>query len=130
MWEQRLVRFGSRGGFLGAARQAMTKLGVIWEPSQAQRDQNEGCSTRIPLNPVVRVKRSSGRGGLVRSQGARGDRRRRRGAVSSGVQILWGGQSCPQPPFRRRDPVETVSAGCIARPTGQRIIVILHDALH
>ena len=46
----------SQGGFLGAARQAMTKLGVTWEPSEAEREYNEGRSTQIPLNPVVRVK--------------------------------------------------------------------------
>ena len=42
----------SQSGFLGAARQAMTKLGVPWEPSEAERDYNEGRSTQIPLNPV------------------------------------------------------------------------------
>lgn len=46
----------SQNGFLGAARQALTKLGVRWEPSEAERDHNEGCSPQIPLNPVVRVK--------------------------------------------------------------------------
>ena len=46
----------SQGGFIGAARQALTKLGVKWEPSEAERDYNEGRSTQIPVNPVVRVK--------------------------------------------------------------------------
>jgi len=46
----------SAGGFPGAARQALTKLGVIWEPSEAERNYNEVRSTQIPLNPVVRVK--------------------------------------------------------------------------
>ncbi len=46
----------SRNGFLGAARQALTKLGVKWEPSQAERDYNEGLSTQVPVNPVVRIK--------------------------------------------------------------------------
>jgi len=41
---------------IGAARQALTKLGVPWEPSEAERDYNEGRSAQIPLNPVVRVK--------------------------------------------------------------------------
>lgn len=40
----------SQNGFLGAARQALTKLGVTWEPSEAERDYNEGRSTQIPLN--------------------------------------------------------------------------------
>lgn len=35
----------SRSGFLGAARQALTKLGVTWEPPEAERDYNEGRST-------------------------------------------------------------------------------------
>jgi hypothetical protein len=46
----------SQNGFLGAARQALTKLGVTWEPSEAERDYNAGRSTQIPLNPVVQVK--------------------------------------------------------------------------
>lgn len=46
----------SQSGFPGAARQALTKLGVAWEPSEAERDYNEGRSTQIPVNPVVRVK--------------------------------------------------------------------------
>jgi hypothetical protein len=36
--------------------QALTKLGLEWEPSEAERDYNEGRSTQIPLNPVVRLK--------------------------------------------------------------------------
>ena len=46
----------SPNGFLGAARQALTKLGVTWEPTEAERAYNEGRSTQVPLNPVVRVK--------------------------------------------------------------------------
>ena len=46
----------SRGGFIGAARQALTKLGVAWEPTEAERAYNEGRSTQVPVNPVVRVK--------------------------------------------------------------------------
>ncbi len=46
----------SRNGFIGAARQALTKLGVSWEPSEAKGDYDEGRSTQISLNPVVRVK--------------------------------------------------------------------------
>ena len=46
----------SPNGFLGAARQALTKLGVAWEPTEAERAYNEGRSTQIPVNPVVRVK--------------------------------------------------------------------------
>jgi hypothetical protein len=46
----------SSNGFGGAARQALTKLGVKWEPTEAERAYNEGRSTQIPVNPVVRVK--------------------------------------------------------------------------
>lgn len=44
------------GGFIGAAREALTKLGVAWEPTEAERAYNEGRSTQIPTNPVVRIK--------------------------------------------------------------------------
>jgi hypothetical protein len=46
----------SANGFLGAARQALTKLGVAWQPTEAERAYNEGRSTQVPVNPVVRIK--------------------------------------------------------------------------
>src|SRR5580693_8670974 len=46
----------SPNGFLGAARQALTKLGVPWEPTEAERAYNEGRSTQVPVNPAVRVR--------------------------------------------------------------------------
>jgi hypothetical protein len=46
----------SPNGFSGAARQALDKLGVAWEPTEAERAYNEGRSTQVPVNPVVRVK--------------------------------------------------------------------------
>ena len=46
----------SPNGFPGAARQALTKLGVAGEPTVAERAHNEGRSTQVPVNPVVRVK--------------------------------------------------------------------------
>lgn len=46
----------ARNGFLGAARQALTKLGVPWEPTEAERAYNSGNSTQIPVNPVTRVR--------------------------------------------------------------------------
>ena len=46
----------SPDGFAGAARQALDKLGVEWEPTEAERAYNEGRSTQVPVNPVVRVK--------------------------------------------------------------------------
>ena len=46
----------SPGGFIGAARRALTKLGVEWEPTEAERAYNEGRSTQVPVNPRLRVK--------------------------------------------------------------------------
>jgi hypothetical protein len=46
----------SPNGFIGAARQALDKLGVAWEATEAERAYNEGRSTQVPVNPVVRVK--------------------------------------------------------------------------
>lgn len=46
----------SATGFAGAARQALSKLGVAWEPTEAERAYNEGRSTQILVNPVVRIK--------------------------------------------------------------------------
>jgi hypothetical protein len=46
----------ARNGLSGAARQALDKLGVKWEPTESERAYNEGRSTQIPLNPVLRVK--------------------------------------------------------------------------
>lgn len=43
-------------GFVGAAREALTKLGVVWEPTEAEQAYNEGRSTQIPANAVVRVR--------------------------------------------------------------------------
>jgi hypothetical protein len=46
----------SPGGFIGAVREALDKLGVEWEPTEAERAYSEGRSTQVPVNPVVRVK--------------------------------------------------------------------------
>src|ERR1700682_4138945 len=46
----------SKNGFLGAARQALTKLGVAWEPTEDERDYRVGRSPRLPVNPVLRAK--------------------------------------------------------------------------
>lgn len=43
-------------GFTGAAREALTKLGVAWEPTEAEQAYNEGRSTQVPINTAVRVK--------------------------------------------------------------------------
>lgn len=46
----------SSNGFISAARQALDKLGVEWEPTEAERAYNQGRSTQVPVNPVVRIK--------------------------------------------------------------------------
>ena len=46
------------GGFIDAARQALDKLEVAWELTDFQRAYNEGRSTQVPLNPIVRVKKT------------------------------------------------------------------------
>jgi hypothetical protein len=38
-----------------AAREALTKLGVAWDLTEWERAYNEGRSTRVPLNPAVRL---------------------------------------------------------------------------
>jgi hypothetical protein len=48
----------ARGGFIGAARQALDKLGVSWEPTEAQAAYNAGRSIQVPVNPAVRIKNS------------------------------------------------------------------------
>ena len=48
----------ARGGFMGAARQALDKLGVPWEPTKAQDAYNTGRSTQVPVNPAVRLRNS------------------------------------------------------------------------
>ncbi|MBF0461513.1 MAG: conjugal transfer protein [Magnetococcales bacterium] len=46
----------SSNGFDSAARQALTKLGVQWGPTEAEMAYNERRSTQIPVNPAVRIK--------------------------------------------------------------------------
>ena len=46
----------AQGGFIGAARQALDKLGVQWGLTKFQLAYHEGRSTQIPVNPAVRVK--------------------------------------------------------------------------
>src|ERR1700733_5098815 len=54
----RLRRFGEHGVTWpdGAARRALTKLGVQWEPTEAEKGYNQGRSTQVPVNPVVHLK--------------------------------------------------------------------------
>ncbi len=46
----------ARDGFVGASREALTKLGVKWEPTAWETAYNEGRSTQVPVNAVLRVK--------------------------------------------------------------------------
>src|ERR1700732_4835807 len=46
----------SPNGFARAARPALTKLGVKWDPTEPERAYNEGRSMQVPVNPAVRVK--------------------------------------------------------------------------
>ncbi len=46
----------SPSGFSGVSRQALTKLGVEWEPTEAEKLYNADLSTQIPVNPAVRIK--------------------------------------------------------------------------
>jgi len=46
----------ARNGFVGASRAALSKLGVAWEPPAAERAYNEGRSTQVPVNAVVRIR--------------------------------------------------------------------------
>jgi hypothetical protein len=55
-------------GFVGAARAALNKLGVAWEPTEWERAYNEGRSTQVPVNAVVRIK-----GRFARRLGYRGN---------------------------------------------------------
>lgn len=43
-------------GFQAVAQQALNRLGVEWEPTEAQRAFAEGRSTQIPVNSVLKVK--------------------------------------------------------------------------
>jgi hypothetical protein len=44
-------------GFIGAARTALTKLGVAWEPTEREVAFREGRATELPEVPAVRIKR-------------------------------------------------------------------------
>jgi hypothetical protein len=46
----------SSNGLASAARQALDKLGVAWEPTEWERAYNEDRSSQIPVRPVLRVK--------------------------------------------------------------------------
>ncbi len=43
------------GGFIGAAREALDRLGVQWEVSQDEIELREGRSTQISVRPATRI---------------------------------------------------------------------------
>lgn len=43
-------------GFQAVAQEALTRLGVKWQPSDAQLAYQQGLSTQIPVNTVVKVR--------------------------------------------------------------------------
>jgi len=44
-------------GFIGAARTALTKLGVQWEPTEREIAYQQGHTTEVPAVPAVRIRR-------------------------------------------------------------------------
>lgn len=45
-----------KNGFDIVVREALTKLGVIWEPGTAESEYNAGLSTQVPARTIVRLK--------------------------------------------------------------------------
>ena len=45
-----------KGGFGQACKEALTKLGVKWEPSSAEQAYNTGLSTQIPVRTIIQLK--------------------------------------------------------------------------
>jgi hypothetical protein len=45
-------------GFGPVSRQVLDKLKVPWEPTEAEREYNEGRSTQVPMTPRVRLRGS------------------------------------------------------------------------
>lgn len=44
-------------GFDQVCKEALTKLGVEWEPGSAEKAYNEGLSTQVPVRSIVRLKK-------------------------------------------------------------------------
>jgi len=45
-----------QGGFGRACKEALTKLGIQWEPGSAEKAYNAGLSTQVPVRTVVQLK--------------------------------------------------------------------------
>ena len=45
-----------KGGFGPVCKEALTKLGVKWEPGTAEQEYNAGLTTQVPVRTVLRLK--------------------------------------------------------------------------
>lgn len=45
-----------KGGFGQVCKEALTKLGVKWEPGSAEKAYNAGLSTQVPVRTAIRLK--------------------------------------------------------------------------
>ena len=45
-----------KGGFDGACKEGLTKLGVRWEEGNAEKAYNAGLSTQVPVRTIVQLK--------------------------------------------------------------------------
>jgi hypothetical protein len=45
-----------QGGFGQACKEALTKLGIKWEPGSAEQAFNAGLSTQIPVRTIIQLK--------------------------------------------------------------------------
>ena len=45
-----------QGGFGQACKEALTKLGIEWQPGSAEQAYNAGLSTQVPVRTVVQLK--------------------------------------------------------------------------
>lgn len=46
----------AEGGFDQVAKEALTRLGIKWQPSRAEQNYNAGLSTQVPVNTHVIIK--------------------------------------------------------------------------
>lgn len=53
---ENLKRSVINGGFGQACKEALTKLGIKWEPGSAEQAYNAGLSTQVPVRTIVQLK--------------------------------------------------------------------------
>jgi hypothetical protein len=46
-----------QAGFSEVCKEALSKLGVLWEPGSAEQAYNAGLSTQVPVRTVVKLKK-------------------------------------------------------------------------